>query len=191
MNTENKWTSSAGGVYKNILEEIILSEKRALLELYNATSAKRIVELDELVIDQLEYSIIMLVIKDYLNKMQDGNQAINNAVDYCIAHGFFKDLLKANNDENTNLDGFDEEEDKQYIDRVLYEKCHESFYEKWKEEGIVVGKKDGHQEGIVALIKCCRNLGASNNRTLKELIKGFGMQKSEAMIYMKEYWEQD
>lgn len=57
-----------------------------------------------------------------------------------------------------------------------------------RDEGWREGKQEGIEQGIIAMIKTCREFGATRELTIVKLIENFGLEESSAEAYMQKNW---
>lgn len=126
-----------------------------------------------------EYAYFIRIIREYLNKGDKIETAVNCAIEICIQKEILKDILQKNRSEvlNVILTEFDEN---------LYSK---SLREEGREEGIIEGKKEGKKEGMKAFIELCQEIKISKDETRNKLIEKFKLQKDVAEEYLIKYWK--
>ena len=88
-----------------------------------------------------QYAQFVAVTREYANKYDNREEAMNAAIEYCIGHGILEDILRKHRSQvlGSLLEEFDE---KKYA-RTL----REEGYEAGREEGYVSGRTDGLSEG--------------------------------------------
>lgn len=131
----------------------------------------------------------------YVNKVRkyaaalSMEEAVDRAVDECIAAGILRDFLLANKAEvkRMSIYEYDEEATREAIRVEEYERG----WEEGKEEGRVEGRKEGHkegrkegrEEGIEALILDNMESGTAREVIIEKLIKRFGLKTDKAENY--------
>ena len=88
-----------------------------------------------------QYAQFVAVTREYANKYDNREEAMNAAIEYCIGHGILEDILRKHRSQvlGSLLEEFDE---KKYA-RTL----REEGYEAGRKEGYVSGRTDGLSEG--------------------------------------------
>ena len=92
-----------------------------------------------------QYARFVAVTREYANKYDNREEAMNAAIEYCIEHGILEDILRKNRSQvlGSLLEEFDE---KKYA-RTLREEGYEAGREFGREEGYASGRTDGLSEG--------------------------------------------
>ena len=92
-----------------------------------------------------QYAQFVAVTREYANKYDNREEAMNAAIEYCIEHGILEDILRKNRSQvlGSLLEEFDE---KKYA-RTLREEGYEAGREFGREEGYASGRTDGLSEG--------------------------------------------
>ena len=88
-----------------------------------------------------QYAQFVAITREYANKYDNREEAMNAAIEYCIGHGILEDILRKHRSQvlGSLLEEFDE---KKYA-RTL----REEGYESGREEGYEAGRTDGFTEG--------------------------------------------
>ena len=88
-----------------------------------------------------QYAQFVAVTREYANKYDNREEAMNAAIEYCIGHGILEDILRKHRSQvlGSLLEEFDE---KKYA-RTL----REEGYEVGRKEGYASGRTDGLSEG--------------------------------------------
>ena len=107
-----------------------------------------------------QYAQFVAVTREYANKYDNREEAMNAAIEYCIEHGILEDILKKHRSQvlGSLLEEFDE---KKYA-RTLREEGYEA--------GLFEGKQEKEQELL-------QNLMSSMNITENEAREKLGIQK--------------
>ena len=92
-----------------------------------------------------QYAQFVAVTREYANKYDNREEAMNAAIEYCIEHGILEDILKKHRSQvlGSLLEEFDE---KKYA-RTLREEGYEAGMESGRKEGYASGRTDGLSEG--------------------------------------------
>ena len=108
-----------------------------------------------------QYAQFVAVTREYANKYDNREEAMNAAIEYCIGHGILEDILRKHRSQvlGSLLEEFDE---KKYA-RTLREEGYES--------GFLEGKQEKEQELL-------QNLMSSMNITETEAREKLGIQKN-------------
>ena len=150
--------------YKDRLFQRVFQDKRDLLDLYNAINGTNHQNPEELEITTLEdvnsghnaelmnkckrlmhYSLFIARIRQNTNNGMSVEQAIDEAITYCIDHDILKDVLLKNRSEVRHmlLTEFDEKK----FAKSMWEEGHESGYTEGHESGYTEGHESGYTEG--------------------------------------------
>ena len=150
--------------YKDRLFQRVFQDKRDLLDLYNAINGTNHQNPEELEITTLEdvnsghnaelmnkcrrlmhYSLFIARIRQNTNNGMSVEQAIDEAITYCIDHDILKDVLLKNRSEVRHmlLTEFDEKK----FAKSMWEEGRESGYTEGHESGYTEGHESGYTEG--------------------------------------------
>ena len=148
--------------YKDRLFQRVFQDKRDLLDLYNAINGTNHQNPEELEITTLEdvnsghnaelmnkckrlmhYSLFIERIRQNTNNGMSVEQAIDEAITYCIDHDILKDVLLKNRSEVRHmlLTEFDEKK----FAKSMWEEGHESGYTEGHESGYTEGRESGYE----------------------------------------------
>ena len=113
-----------------------------------------------------QYAQFVAVTREYANKYDNREEAMNAAIEYCIGHGILEDILKKHRSQvlGSLLEEFDE---KKYA-RTLREEGYEAGREEGYESGFLEGKQEKEQELL-------QNLMSSMNITETEAREKLGI----------------
>ena len=113
-----------------------------------------------------QYAQFVAVTREYANKYDNREEAMNAAIEYCIEHGILEDILRKNRSQvlGSLLEEFDE---KKYA-RTL------------REEGYEVGRTDGFTEGEQRGLE--RGIEQEKFRLLVKLVKDGNLTVQKAAI---------
>ena len=113
-----------------------------------------------------QYAQFVAVTREYANKYDNREEAMNAAIEYCIGHGILEDILKKHRSQvlGSLLEEFDE---KKYA-RTLREEGYEVGREEGYESGFLEGKQEKEQELL-------QNLMSSMNITETEAREKLGI----------------
>ncbi len=115
----------------------------------------------------------------YVNKVREYvvdlsmEDAVDRAVDECIAEGILRDFLLANKAEVKRMSIYE------YDEEATREAIRVEEYERGRE----VGREEGREEGIEALILDNMESGTSKKVILEKLAKRFGLKADKAEAY--------
>ena len=112
-----------------------------------------------------QYAQFVAVTREYANKYDNREEAMNAAIEYCIGHGILEDILRKHRSQvlGSLLEEFDE---KKYA-RTL----REEGYEAGRTDGFLEGKQEKERELL-------QNLMSSMNITETEAREKLGIQKN-------------
>lgn len=99
--------------------------------------------------------------------------AVERAVNECIERNILREVLIKCKAEVIQMSIFeyDEEKEMQKIRKAEYE----------------VGREEGREEGVRALIGILKGLDMGENTIMEKLEKGFGLSSEEALRYLGKY----
>ena len=91
-----------------------------------------------------QYAQFVAVTREYANKYDNREEAMNAAIEYCIGHGILEDILRKHRSQvlGSLLEEFDE---KKYA-RTLREEGYEAGYESGRTDGFSAGAESGRME---------------------------------------------
>ena len=125
-----------------------------------------------------EYAIFVDTIRKNQAKGQDLQEAVETAVEGCIAGGVLADILRAQKAEVVQmvLEGFDQE---------AYEKAmKKEGYEDGYQEGI----EQGIERGIRGVIRSLKEFDIPKEQILQKLQDTYELTEEEARGYIEKYW---
>ena len=96
-----------------------------------------------------QYAQFVAVTREYANKYDNREEAMNAAIEYCIGHGILEDILRKHRSQvlGSLLEEFDEKKYARTLREEGYEAGREEGYVSGKEEGYASGRTDGLSEG--------------------------------------------
>ena len=117
-----------------------------------------------------EYAQYVARVRKYLDANHDIETAIDKATDECIAEGILEQILRDNRGEVRSmlLTQYDEQAHIEYEKELSFE--------------------EGLSQGIITVIKICKDFGASKADTHKRLLSDFTLTETKATEYIEKYW---
>ena len=117
-----------------------------------------------------QYAQFVAVTREYANKYDNREEAMNAAIEYCIGHGILEDILRKHRSQvlGSLLEEFDE---KKYA-RTLREEGYEDGYESGRTDGFSAGAESGRMEKEQELL---HNLMYTMNLTETEAREKLGI----------------
>ena len=117
-----------------------------------------------------QYAQFVAVTREYANKYDNHEEAMNAAIEYCIGHGILEDILRKHRSQvlGSLLEEFDE---KKYA-RTLREEGYEAGYESGRTDGFSAGAESGRMEKEQELL---HNLMYTMNLTETEAREKLGI----------------
>ena len=96
-----------------------------------------------------QYAQFVAVTREYANKYDNREEAMNAAIEYCIGHGILEDILRKHRSQvlGSLLEEFDEKKYAKTLREEGYEVGREEGYASGREEGYVSGRKEGYVSG--------------------------------------------
>ena len=98
-----------------------------------------------------QYAEFVEITREYAILYDDREEAMNAAIDYCIAHGILEDILRKHRSQilGALLEEFDE---KKYA-KTLREEGREEGWEAGREAGLQIGREAERQEMAEAIAR--------------------------------------
>ena len=117
-----------------------------------------------------QYAQFVAVTREYANRYNNREEAMNAAIEYCIGHGILEDILRKHRSQvlGSLLEEFDE---KKYV-RTLREEGYEAGYESGRTDGFSAGAESGRMEKEQELL---HNLVYTMNLTETEAREKLGI----------------
>ena len=137
-----------------------------------------------------EYAIFVDTIRKNQAKGQDLQEAVETAVESCIACGVLADILRAQKAEVVQmvLEGFDQEAYEKAMKKEGYEDGYQEGKEDGYQEGIEQGIEQGIERGICGLIRSLKEFDIPKEKILQKLQDTYELTEEEAMGYIEKYW---
>ena len=141
-----------------------------------------------------EYAIFVDTIRKNQAKGQDLQEAVEGAVESCIAGGVLADILRAQKAEVVQmvLEGFDQEAYEKAMKKEGYEDGYqegkEDGYQEGIEQGIQQGIEQGIKRGICGLIRSLKEFDIPKEQILQKLQDTYELTEEEAMGCIEKYW---
>lgn len=128
--------------YKDTFFRMLFKDKENLLSLYNALNGTDYADVSGLEIMEAcrtlkEYAIYVERLRTYAKQMPL-KEAVEKAVDECIAEGILSDFLEKNKAEAIKVSIYEYDEELHF--KTLFEEGHESGYVEGREAGLERGK---------------------------------------------------
>ena len=132
-----------------------------------------------------EYAIFVDTIRKNQAKGQDLQEAVETAVESCIAGGVLADILRAQKAEVVQmvLEGFDQEA----YEKAMKKEGYEDGYQEGKEDGYQEGIEQGIERGICGLIRSLKEFDIPKEQILQKLQDTYELTE-EAMGCIEKYW---
>ena len=125
-----------------------------------------------------QYAQFVAVTREYANKYNNREEAMNAAIEYCIEHGILEDILRKHRSQvlGSLLEEFDEKKYAKTLREEGYESGREEGYEAGRSDGFTEGEQCGiEQERYRLLIKLVKD----GNLTVQKAAAEAGMSVSE------------
>ena len=125
-----------------------------------------------------QYAQFVAVTREYANKYDNREEAMNAAIEYCIEHGILEDILRKHRSQvlGSLLEEFDEKKYAKTLREEGYESGREEGYEAGRSDGFTEGEQCGiEQERYRLLIKLVKD----GNLTVQKAAAEAGMSVSE------------
>ena len=97
-----------------------------------------------------QYAQFVAVTREYANKYNNREEAMNAAIEYCIEHGILEDILRKHRSRvlGSLLEEFDEKKYARTLRAEGYESGREEGYEAGRTDGFTEGEQRGIERGI-------------------------------------------
>ena len=125
-----------------------------------------------------QYAQFVAATREYANKYDNREEAMNAAIEYCIEHGILEDILRKHRSQvlGSLLEEFDEKKYAKTLREEGYESGREEGYEAGRSDGFTEGEQCGiEQERYRLLIKLVKD----GNLTVQKAAAEAGMSVSE------------
>ena len=117
-----------------------------------------------------QYAEFVEITRKYALLYDDREEAMNAAIDYCIAHGILEDILRKHRSQilGSLLEDFDEKKYARTLREEGWEAGLQAGRESGREEGIRIGRESGLQDGRKEMAEAiARQLNLSVEEVLK------------------------
>ena len=117
-----------------------------------------------------QYAEFVEITRKYALLYDDREEAMNAAIDYCIAHGILEDILRKHRSQilGALLEEFDEKKYARTLREEGWEAGLQAGRESGREEGIRIGRESGLQDGRKEMAEAiARQLNLSVEEVLK------------------------
>ena len=96
-----------------------------------------------------QYAQFVAVTREYANKYDNREEAMNAAIEYCIGHGILEDILRKHRSQvlESLLEEFDEKKYARTLREEGYEAGRKEGYVSGRKEGYVSGREEGYASG--------------------------------------------
>ena len=133
-----------------------------------------------------EYAIFVDTIRKNQAKGQELQEAVETAVESCIAGGVLADILRAQKAEVVQmvLEGFDQEA----YEKAMKKEGYEDGYQEGKEDGYQEGIEQGIERGICGLIRSLKEFDIPKEQILQKLQDTYELTEEEARGCIEKYW---
>ena len=133
-----------------------------------------------------EYAIFVDTIRKNQAKGQELQEAVETAVESCIAGGVLADILRAQKAEVVQmvLKGFDQEA----YEKAMKKEGYEDGYQEGKEDGYQEGIEQGIERGICGLIRSLKEFDIPKEQILQKLQDTYELTEEEARGCIEKYW---
>lgn len=137
-----------------------------------------------------DYSVLVDCIRKGLSLGKTLKEAVDAAVQDCIAHKVLDDFLRKHWAEVAEviLTGYDYEIHKANVKKMAYQEGHEEGrkegLKEGRKEGRKEGLKEGLKEGVQVLIQIFREQNMPEQEILAQVMKRFSLEREEAEQYM-------
>ena len=121
-----------------------------------------------------QYAQFVAVTREYANRYNNREEAMNAAIEYCIGHGILKDILRKHRSQvlGSLLEEFDEKKYARTLREEGYEAGRTDGYESGKADGFSAGAESGRMEKEQELL---HNLMYTMNLTETEAREKLGI----------------
>ncbi len=130
-----------------------------------------------------EYAEFVDIIRMYMRERKKPEEALAEAVDYCIENGILEEFLRKNRAEVLGM--LLEEFDVKKYERTL----RSEGFEEGREEGIKLGRKQEKELGIRLTLEILKESDFSREYARRKLQEKFALSEAEAEQMLSCYWK--
>ena len=135
-----------------------------------------------------EYAKYVARVRKYASQMEL-DDAVNRAVEECIAEGILEEFLRANKNEvvSVSIFEYDKEKEEKKLRKAEFEAGRtEGRQEGWK-DGVREGEAHGVARGAFGMIGMCKELSMPDAQILEQLQQKLQITLSDAQKYLEMY----
>ena len=135
-----------------------------------------------------EYAKYVARVRKYASQMEL-DDAVNRAVEECIAEGILEEFLRANKNEvvSVSIFEYDKEKEEKKLRKAEFEAGRtEGRQEGWK-DGVREGEAHGVTRGAFGMIGMCKELSMPDAQILEQLQQKLQITLSDAQKYLEMY----
>lgn len=122
-----------------------------------------------------EYSELVQISREYMQKEDNLRKALSNAIDDCIDKGILSEFLRGNRMEVLGM--FLEEFDAEKYERSIRREGHDE------------GHKEGVKEGIRCTIEILQEINQTRDKAKEKMIEKYALSEQEAEQELLLYWK--
>lgn len=130
-----------------------------------------------------EYAEFVSITRKYMRERKKAEEALADAVDYCIENGILEEFLRKNRAEVLGM----------LLEEFDVKKYERTLRSEGREEGIEIGRKQGIEQGIEQGISCLvevlQETGQSKVYVIDKIVERYALPQNEAEEKVKRYWK--
>lgn len=126
-----------------------------------------------------EYAEFVSITRKYMRERKKAEEALADAVDYCIENGILEEFLRKNRAEVLGM----------LLEEFDVKKYERTLKNEGREEGIEIGRKQGIEQGICCLVEVLQENGQSKSYVIDKIAERYALPQPEAEERVKRYWK--
>ena len=130
-----------------------------------------------------EYAEFVSITRKYMHERKKTEEALADAVDYCIENGILEEFLRKNRAEVLGM----------LLEEFDVKKYERTLRSEGREEGIEIGRKQGIEQGIeqgiCCLVEVLQETGQSKAYVIDKIVERYALPQAEAEEKVKRYWK--
>ncbi len=126
-----------------------------------------------------EYSEFVDITRMYMRERDSAEEALAEAVDYCIENGILESFLRENRAEVLGM----------LLEEFDVKKYERTLRSEGREEGIREGMELGREQGICCMVEALQEAGQTKDYIIEKIAEKFSLSRSEAEKKLLRYWK--
>lgn len=126
-----------------------------------------------------EYAEFVSITRAYMGERKKPEEALAEAVDYCMENGILEEFLRKNRAEVLGM----------LLEEFDVKKYERTLRSEGREEGIEIGRKQGIEQGICCLVEVLQETGQPKAYVIDKIVERYALPQAEAEEKVKRYWK--